>query len=398
MRALAVSVGLVASLAFARGGGIETQSCIGCHGTGSQQTTITLTPATFDPGATITVRVRIAGTGSVGGLFLTTNGVGTFATIAGQSTRLTNGNVVQSTPKAASGGAVTFDVRWTAPATMGGVDFEAATVLGNGNNASSGDQAGAARLSQAFGCAGTTYFRDVDSDGVGASSSGTAQNCMVPPGFSATDGDCDDFDNRKTPGKTESCNGADDDCDGQIDEGLTALTTWPDADGDGFGWKLGAPMSGCGGGGRAQNDGDCDDTNRNINPGAMETCNQKDDDCDGQVDEGAKVRCGRGWCERLGPTCDPADCTPGAPLVERCNLLDDDCDGVPDDGELCGAGAACVSGQCVEQQASAGDAGATSQGPVGESSCATTPGVLVGWCVGVWLRRRARAYGFAPSP
>ncbi len=356
-------------------------------------TSITLTPATFNPGDTITVRVTIRGTGAAGGLFLTANGVGTFATMSGQNTRLLNGNVVHSSPKAASAGAVTFDVRWTAPAGMGGVDFETATVLANGNGSSSGDQASDARIAQAFGCAGTTYFRDIDGDGIGATSSGTTRNCLVPTGYSATDGDCDDFDNRKTPGKTEACNLLDDNCNGQVDEGLTSVTTWPDADGDGYGWALGAPTSGCGGGGRAQNDMDCDDTNRSINPGAMEICNQKDDDCDSQVDEGARVRCGQGWCERLGPTCRAQDCTPGPPLVERCNGLDDDCDGIVDDGDLCGAGATCVMSQCLETAAmDAGsiarpDGGMTS--PRGETTgCSSTEGLLPFAVFTLVLRRK----------
>ena len=52
-------------------------------------------------------------------------------------------------------------------------------------------------------------------------------------GFDASE-DCDDADASIHPGAEESCNELDDDCDGEIDEGLT--TTWhPDADGDGFG-------------------------------------------------------------------------------------------------------------------------------------------------------------------
>ncbi|MFT3706932.1 MAG: MopE-related protein [Archangium sp.] len=393
VRLLGLVILLGGSVCFARAGGIETTSCVGCHGSGSQQTTITLTPATFNPGDTVTVRVRIAGSGNVGGLFLTSSGVGTFAVVSGQNTRLSNGAIVHSSPKSASGGAVTFDVRWTAPSTMGGVEFTAATVMGNGDNTRGGDQASDATTSQAFGCAGTTYYRDIDGDGVGSAASGTTRNCMPPLGYSATDGDCDDFDNRKTPGKMEACNGLDDNCNTQVDEGLMSITTWPDADGDGYGWALGSPMSGCGGGMRAPNDGDCDDTNRNINPAAMEICNLKDDDCDGQQDEGAKVRCGEGWCARLGPTCNPVDCMPGPPLLERCNLLDDDCDGIVDDGPICGAGAVCMQGQCLEDGmvvdggSTPTDGGTTS--PHGESTCSTTPALLVGLAL-LFARRRSR--------
>jgi uncharacterized protein (TIGR03382 family) len=391
-RGLALVLALAAASASARNGGIEAASCNGCHGTGTQATSIALTPATFGPGETVTVRVTMRGTGSSGGLFLTSGGVGTFATISGQNTRLSNGLVVHSSPKAASGGAVTFDVRWTAPSMMGGVDFEAATVLANGDGTRNGDQAAEARLSVAFGCAGTTYYRDADLDGVGAAASGTTRNCSAPPGYSAMDGDCDDYDNRRAPGKAEACNGLDDDCDGQVDEGLTAITTWPDADGDGYGAALGAPMSGCGGGNRAPNDDDCDDTAAGRNPGAAETCNQVDDDCDGQVDEGARVRCGVGWCQRLGPTCNVSDCTPGAPVLERCNALDDDCDGTVDEGDLCGADGQCVAGQCVTAGAGAPDAGTSGPPPGPEpSGCGVTAALpLAALALGL-LRRRRRS-------
>jgi hypothetical protein len=396
MRGLLLGVLLGGLTASARSGGIEAQSCNGCHGTGSQQTSITLTPPTFNPGDTVAVRVTLRGAGSSGGLFLTTNGVGTFGLVAGQNTRLLNGNVLHSSPKASSNGAVTFDVQWTAPTGMGGVDFEAATVLANSNGADTGDQASDARVSQAFGCAGVTYFRDIDGDGVGSAASGTTRNCAPPAGYTTSDADCDDFDNRRTPGKSESCNGIDDDCNGQVDEGLASVTTWPDLDGDGYGWALGAPTSGCGSGSRAQNNTDCDDANRNVNPGAMELCNMRDDDCDGQIDDGAQVRCGQGWCERLGPTCNAANCTPGAPLVERCNALDDDCDGLVDDGELCGAGAACVSGKCVAGAAADGGGSPSDGGmfsPRGESTCASAPGI--GMALALLLARRRSMAGGA---
>ncbi len=67
-----------------------------------------------------------------------------------------------------------------------------------------------------------------------------------------------------------------------------------------------------------------------------ETCNAKDDDCDGQTDEGLPtVTCGLGQCQRTVPSCADGGtfvCTPGDAGVEVCNGLDDDCDGTPDNG------------------------------------------------------------------
>jgi Putative metal-binding motif len=385
--------------AMARSGGIATSSCAGCHAVGSQVTTITLTPSTLVPGSTVTLRVTIRGSGQNGGLYLTTsNGVGTFTVINGQNTRLQNGEVLHSSPKAASGGQVTFDVLWAVPTTPGGTDFSAATVMGNGNGGSSGDQAGGTTLSVVWGCAGTTYYRDFDGDGVGSSASGTTKNCAVPLGYSALDGDCDENDATIAPGRNEVCNGRDDNCNGQIDEGLSATTTWPDLDGDGFGDARGAPMSGCAGTRRAANNLDCDDTVAAVHPGATETCNQRDDNCDGQVDEGARIRCGTGWCARYGPTCRQSDCTPGPPLPERCNDFDDDCDGVIDNGpELCGPEAVCVGGKCLSRDdAGVGsvDAGARDGGVGGGEdstcSCDAAPALLgVAWLVLALRRRRA---------
>ncbi|MDP1825082.1 MAG: putative metal-binding motif-containing protein [Archangium sp.] len=81
--------------------------------------------------------------------------------------------------------------------------------------------------------------------------------------------------------------------DGGIpDSGVVACTTmsYRDRDLDGFG--SGTPRTLCGPG-WAPLSGDCDDRDGLTSPGAFETCNGVDDDCDGLVDEG---RCAdAGW-------------------------------------------------------------------------------------------------------
>ncbi len=348
MRSLpALLVVLLPTLALARAGGITTTQCTGCHGSGQNITTIQVNPPTFNPGATVTLTVTISGGGSNGGLYLQAN-YGLFTLIAGQNTRLFNNEVLHNAPKSAAGGKVTFDVQWTAPTTPGAVDFDVYTVMGNGNGSNSGDAAGFAQKSVLYGCAGITYYRDLDRDGVGAVASGTALNCAVPAGYAVLGTDCDDANPLVKPGAIEACNGLDDNCNSQVDEGLTSTTTWPDVDKDGYGAANGTPMTGCvGSGNRAPNNLDCNDMDPALHPGATEICNFRDDDCDGQYDEGVYARCGVGWCQRTGTSCDSASCTPAAPLVERCNKIDDDCNGLIDDGNICPSGQVCMLGECI---------------------------------------------------
>jgi serine/threonine-protein kinase len=82
--------------------------------------------------------------------------------------------------------------------------------------------------------------------------------------------DCDDQDPRVSPDQPEAAfpNGRDDDCDGLVDEGTIAF----DDDGDGL----------------SERDGDCDDADPDVRPGARELPDCRDQDCDGAIDEGVE--------------------------------------------------------------------------------------------------------------
>lgn len=82
----------------------------------------------------------------------------------------------------------------------------------------------------------------------------------------------------------EVCNRADDDCDGQIDEGLPKVTVYMDADGDGFGAAVPALEDSCLRDGLAGVGGDCADDDRLRFPEATEVCDGVDQNCDGERD------------------------------------------------------------------------------------------------------------------
>ena len=107
---------------------------------------------------------------------------------------------------------------------------------------------------------------DADADGATASS------------------DCDDADPAVYPGAEEACNGVDDDCDGGVDEGLPTTTWWPDADGDSWGALTGAVEACWPPEATSAQSGDCDDTDPETYPGAVDSPGDGvDSNCDGST-------------------------------------------------------------------------------------------------------------------
>lgn len=172
-----------------------------------------------------------------------------------------------------------------------------------------------------------TFYRDADGDSCGNPAI-SIQALSAPAGYVIDNTDCDDNNPLIHPGAVEVCDGVDNNCNGQKDEGFPdtdhdviadcvdfdddndgvldvydcapldstkwqLLTGYVDADFDGYG-GIGSSIQICSGAvlpsGYAAINGDCNDNNALINPGATEICgNGIDDDCDGSIDEGCTL-------------------------------------------------------------------------------------------------------------
>ena len=134
-------------------------------------------------------------------------------------------------------------------------------------------------------------------------------------------------------GPDDNCDGIDDDCDAQVDEGHVPSST---TCGDGVCAATG--VAACVAGQIV------DSCSPGEPTGSDMLCDGYDDDCDGSVDEsyqGVRTRCGQGACAATGDMeCSDGDvidtCYPGDPIGpdDTCDGIDDDCDGEID--EACG--------------------------------------------------------------
>ncbi len=132
-----------------------------------------------------------------------------------------------------------------------------------------------------------TYYRDEDGDNYGDPDQAQAAT-RRPAGFVENARDCDDSSASIHPGAAEIEDSVDNDCDGEIDEGGERY--YRDVDGDGFGVAQDSTVSLQPVPGFVVTDGDCDDNNADIFPGAEELLDSADNDCDGDVDEGFSQR------------------------------------------------------------------------------------------------------------
>ena len=155
-----------------------------------------------------------------------------------------------------------------------------------------------------------TAFVDVDGDGIGALE------------------DCDDNDATRFPGNAEVCDGIDNDCNDEVDDGV--LTTFYfDSDGDGYGTDESAVESCEAGSAEVELGGDCDDADNTYNPGADEDdCTDPNDyNCDGSVQYADADDDGWPACTE----CDDSNADINPDADEICDEVDNNCDGTIDE-------------------------------------------------------------------
>ncbi|MCF8246471.1 MAG: T9SS type A sorting domain-containing protein [Saprospiraceae bacterium] len=203
------------------------------------------------------------------------------------------------------------------------------------------------------------YYLDSDGDGFGDATSLLSSCAASTPTDYVTDNtDCDDTNAAINPATAEICDGIDNDCTGLADDGLVFYPYFLDNDNDGYGDTAtyvivceATPPTGY-----AILNGDCDENNAAINPGAAEVCDNIDNDCDGLLNNGLLLfpyfldSDGDGFgdvnntttivtCETSPPSgyvtnngdCDDTNAAVNPDATEIMDGIDNDCDGEVDE-------------------------------------------------------------------
>lgn len=195
-----------------------------------------------------------------------------------------------------------------------------------------------------FSCGGDCDDDDADvfpgqRDGDGASADGEDNDCDGEvdegddrdadddgDGYTETEGDCLDSDDRVSPVASERANQIDDDCDGLVDD----ETAWYDDDGDEL----------------SELEGDCDDSDASVCPYLEDADDGLDNNCDGVFDPGGARTDDDGDSYVETPDEGEADCDDDDPWAypggrEDCDDADNDCDSLVDEGEDDVVGSVC---------------------------------------------------------
>lgn len=135
----------------------------------------------------------------------------------------------------------------------------------------------------ALGC--QKFYLDTDNDTFGVAADSLCL-CQPTDNYVATvPGDCNDTLFNIHPMAVELCDGFDNNCNGQADEGVKT-TYYIDVDNDGHGAVYNTKEACQTPLGYTDLGGDCNDFNPTIFPSASELCDKTDNNCNGTVDEG----------------------------------------------------------------------------------------------------------------
>jgi uncharacterized protein YkwD len=194
------------------------------------------------------------------------------------------------------------------------------------------------------------WFQDADGDNWGTPTKRIVSS-ERPEGYVVNDKDCDDTNADVRPYIWEREDGMDTNCNGKVDEGFVDFPFYRDLDGDGFGNPAAMTMAIKAPDGYVSNSLDCSDSDESISPWGIEIIDERDNDCDGLIDEGGKRFYRDVDGDGYGADDDYVDSIEGVPghvetagdcddnnqeispaRRERFDSIDNDCDGQIDEG------------------------------------------------------------------